>query len=362
MSNYNTVPVSLGISLMPRTSRISPELLDTFITVLESDGDASRAAEKLNINQPSMSKRLALLQRPGPLLSQPWLVRQGKSWKATAEGERVRAAARDMIHRYDQFQSLLINGAGDVPDLSLACGREAVKDVVLLAVKRFRKQYPHWRIRISTPTGKERMEGVATGVYDMAIITQEPQAGLSPEEQTMEQLDPSSRRPLFHEALFEDRFVLAAGMKPGKDEGKTNWHRRFLQLPEDQPVPATVLTGLPLIVPEPGRGRRVQLEHWARAAGMSPLDVVLEMGGWEAILHYAAAGLGIAFATERATENFMKEHGRLQVRRLDEAKFPPDAVRLIAWKAHGVQGPELNPPAAAFRAILLEVARSETKG
>ena len=63
---------------MPRSSRLSPELLETFITVLEAGGDAALAAEQLNINQPSMSKRLALLQRPGPLVDRPWLVRREK--------------------------------------------------------------------------------------------------------------------------------------------------------------------------------------------------------------------------------------------------------------------------------------------
>ena len=63
---------------MPRPSRLSFELLETFVTVIEEEGDASRAASILDINQPSMSKRLAQLQNAGTSIRSPWLERRGK--------------------------------------------------------------------------------------------------------------------------------------------------------------------------------------------------------------------------------------------------------------------------------------------
>ena len=75
---------------MPRPPTLSPELLQTFVTVAETGGDAARAAEVLEINQPSMSKRLARLQHSGRGLKKPWLERVGKTWRLTEEGERVR--------------------------------------------------------------------------------------------------------------------------------------------------------------------------------------------------------------------------------------------------------------------------------
>ncbi|WP_162136333.1 LysR family transcriptional regulator [Zavarzinella formosa] len=343
---------------MPRPSRLSIELLETFIAVLDADGDASEAAKVLDINQPSMSKRLALLQKAGQHLPQPWLARQGKTWRATAEGERVMAAAREMVRRNDQFQTLIATGGTDVPDVSLACGQEAVKDFVMEAVRKFRQKFPRSRIRIATPGGRERVLGVATGVYDLAIITHEPRADITEEEQLSEKLEQGSRRPLNVEPLFDDRFVLAATGKPGREEAKSAWHRRFAQSPEEETFSGSLLVGLPLILPEPGRGRRDQFDRWARSAKADPLDVALEFGGWEAMLHYAAAGLGVAFATERSTARFVKTQGPLLIRRLSPSEFPPDAVRLVTRKAHGAERPELSPPATALREFLLEAVKT----
>ena len=84
---------------MPRPPSISPELMTTFVTVVRTEGDATRAAELLNINQPSMSKRLAFLQHAGRILRRPWLERVGKTWRLTEEGRRVLPAVEELVHR-----------------------------------------------------------------------------------------------------------------------------------------------------------------------------------------------------------------------------------------------------------------------
>ncbi len=48
---------------MPRPSRLSLELLETFVALSEHEGDATHAAEQLGVNQPSVSKRLAAIRR-----------------------------------------------------------------------------------------------------------------------------------------------------------------------------------------------------------------------------------------------------------------------------------------------------------
>src|SRR5438105_7454025 len=85
---------------MPRPPSISPELMTTFVTVVRMDGDATKAADVLRINQPSMSKRLAFLQHAGRILRRPWLERVGKTWKLTDEGRRALPAVEELIRRY----------------------------------------------------------------------------------------------------------------------------------------------------------------------------------------------------------------------------------------------------------------------
>lgn len=51
---------------MPRPSTLSLELLQTFLVLLRDDGDAAVTTRELDINQPSMSKRLSIFQHAGP--------------------------------------------------------------------------------------------------------------------------------------------------------------------------------------------------------------------------------------------------------------------------------------------------------
>src|ERR1700733_6255396 len=74
---------------MPRPVTLSLDLLQTFLLLVEHEGDASVTAQQLGINQPSMSKRLSFLQHSGRVLVKPWLVREGKTWKLTVEGQKV---------------------------------------------------------------------------------------------------------------------------------------------------------------------------------------------------------------------------------------------------------------------------------
>ena len=60
---------------MPRPATLTPELLNTFVTLVRLGGDAGAAKAKLGIEQPSMSKRLRYFQYPGPLIRKPWLDR-----------------------------------------------------------------------------------------------------------------------------------------------------------------------------------------------------------------------------------------------------------------------------------------------
>ena len=71
---------------MPRSVRLSFELLETLVVLIRAGGEASTAMKELEINQPSLSKRLKYLQHAGPLLEQPWLVRNGQDMGADRRG------------------------------------------------------------------------------------------------------------------------------------------------------------------------------------------------------------------------------------------------------------------------------------
>src|ERR1043165_3349175 len=162
---------------MPRPSRLSLELLETFVALAEHDGDATYAAEHLGINQPSVSKRLSALRRlTAERIGQPWLVRKGKRWRLTAEGQRVRAQVADMIRRYEELERFVASGAEGQPILSIACGQQAANGFVQAAIEQLLRDNPQVHIQLSTPRGRTRIRGVAAGQFDLAVVTDSPSA------------------------------------------------------------------------------------------------------------------------------------------------------------------------------------------
>jgi LysR family positive regulator for ilvC len=302
---------------MPRTEHIPLELLQTFIQIADHEGNATVAAEKLAISQPSISKRLAALRRAtSDPDQQPWLLLKGKRWKVTPEGQRVRGVVADLV-------SLPQDGRESV---SIACGQQAATGFLKTAVERFLKEQPHCRVRLSTPRGKARIEGVAGGQFDMAIVSDSPA--------TIHRI---AKMDLHIETLFEDQFVLAAN-----PPAKAPWAKHWNDLPTDRPVTAKALLGLPFIIPEPDASRRQQFDDWMFQATGKLLDVILETGGWQTILDFASSGLGVGVVPKSsisALDNHRK--GKLSQRSLDLNEFPPEAVRLIARKSHNGAEPEV---------------------
>src|SRR5271168_2077427 len=179
---------------MPRPSRLSLELLETFVALAEHEGDATHAAEQLRVNQPSVSKRLAAIRRlTSERTGQSWLLRKGKRWRLTPEGQRVRVVVTDMVRRYQQLERFVASGAEGKAVVSMACGQQAAHGFVRTAVEQFLRENPESRVRLSTPRGRARIEGVAGGQFDLAIVTDSPTT-----------IRKVARREMYIEPLFDD--------------------------------------------------------------------------------------------------------------------------------------------------------------
>ena len=53
---------------MPRSASLSFELLQTFVSLIRHEGEGAAVMKELELNQPTLSKRLKYLQHAGPLL------------------------------------------------------------------------------------------------------------------------------------------------------------------------------------------------------------------------------------------------------------------------------------------------------
>lgn len=326
---------------MPRPLTLSVELLRTFVMVVRSKGDAMEVARQLKINQPSMSKRLKALQTPGPLLSKPWLRREGKTWLLTEEGDKVLPAVEELLQRYDQLLTFT-HPCEAQTSVSFGCGRQFATSVGLEASNQFRKEFPDVRLHISTLRGNQRVEGVANGSLDLAAVTH-----------TDAEVKNLARRRLYSKRLTEDRLVLAWA----KDL-KADWKDRVAALPATK-VSHTKLPGIPLILPERDAFIRQAFDDVLYEKDkLGEIDVVLEIGGWSTILEYVRRGVGVGVVTESAVAG----EKNLVVRPLATGKneFQPVQIRLIArLRNQQTNEPDLSPEALRFHDLLLKAAKGK---
>jgi DNA-binding transcriptional LysR family regulator len=317
---------------MPRPPSISPELMTTFVTIVRTEGDATRAADQLNINQPSMSKRLAFLQHAGRILRKPWLERVGKNWRLTEEGRRILPAVEELVHRYRLLTESIEE---ERPVVVFGCGPGGAAGFVREAVRGFRKRNPDASFRVSARPATARVEGVANGSLDAATVR-------LPQQEILE----LARRPLYMEDLYEDPLVLVAvpGVA-GFDE--------FQALTERTVQPKT-LTKLPLVLPEPDARLRRDFDRRCRDAGIQDrLRVAIEVGPWSTAMSYVRDGTGIGVVPRSATAGA----SGLVVKPLPPKLVPTNTVRVICRKRPGTDDLDLSEGAVEFLEALREAAR-----
>jgi DNA-binding transcriptional LysR family regulator len=303
----------------------------TFVTVVRTDGDATKAAEVLQINQPSMSKRLAFLQHAGRILRRPWLERVGKTWRLTDEGRRVLPAVEELVHRYRLLTEAIDEAR---PAVVFGCGSGAAGAFIREAVREFRSRQPDATYRISTRPALARVEGVANGSLDMACVR-------LPHQDILE----LARRPLFVEDLYDDPLVLAAVA------GVENFDE-FQALTERVIAPKS-LTRFPLILPEPDSGLRREFDRRCRDAGVADrLKVIVEVGPCQTALSYVRDGVGVGVLPR----SIAMGHNGVIVKALPPKLSPPNTIRVLCRKRAGTDDLDLSEGANEFLQSLREVA------
>ena len=160
---------------MSKSEHLPLNLLETFVTIADLDGNATAAADRMKLSQPSISKRLATLRRAtSDPDGEPWLILKGKRWLITPKGQRVRGVVSELLHRYRQMEQFVAGDGAGRQVVSIACGQQAASGFLVTAIEGFLGDRPDFGVRLSTPRGKTRIEGVAGGQFDLAIVTDNP--------------------------------------------------------------------------------------------------------------------------------------------------------------------------------------------
>jgi DNA-binding transcriptional LysR family regulator len=252
---------------------LTPELCRTFVTLAGLDGSVTKTARELGLNEASVSKRIRpLVHGAAPHMPRPWLEKNGKRFFLTDEGRAMLPAATEQAQRWRQFTAFA--AAGRMPGLTVACGQEAAGGVLLQAATAFRKSHPQAVLRIAVVRGRRRIEGVANGLYDLAVVTLAPVA-----------VREIARREVVIATLSDDELMLACA-------AKSPWAQHFVNAA--RPLPVAEFIDWPLVLPEADSPIRKQWdERVGRQESDKPPQVVLEIGGWHVLLGYVLAGFGV---------------------------------------------------------------------
>jgi len=203
--------------------------LRTFIHVAEL-GSFSKAAERLHIAQPALSRQIRMLEAE---LEAPLLVRHGRGVRLTDAGSLFLDRAAAILRQVEQARADVAAEAGEVSG-EVSIGLPPSVGFVLTGplVADFRSTFPKVKLRIVEGVGGFVHEWMMGGRLDMGVL-----------------YHPGSPRNLETAPLWSEDLHLigpaSAKLSPSK------------------PVPLATLAGHPLILPSVGNGLRGLLERHA---------------------------------------------------------------------------------------------------
>jgi DNA-binding transcriptional LysR family regulator len=281
-----------GVNILPvvekKPSQIDFRHLETFSRVAELRS-FSRAADDLFLTQPTVSGHILFLEKS---LSLRLFDRTSKEVRLTKAGEifkkyalRILSSRKDLMNVLGEFsegtRGELILGASTIPGEYL----------LPRLMGEFRKEHPHFIISLKIADTKEIIQHILQDTVEFGIIGAK--------------LDHPS---LNYEKFEEDQIIVVAPPDhPLTQKKKVNMEELLKE---------------PWIIREDGSGTQMAVEKALRRKGKSikQFKVVIEMGSTSSVREGVKAKLGLAFLSQKATE---EELHRGSLSRIDVEGIEP---------------------------------------
>lgn len=224
-------------------------------------GTVGGAAEALKRTQPSISARLAALERGwGTRLFR----RTARGMTLTPEGARLLPAAEASLRAMEELDRAAGVPLAEGRELRVGAGDALGRELLPRALSRLLELHPGIEVYLREGPAPRLIEALRDGEIDLAFVVE---GGVSREEGI-------DLKPLISSTID----VLAP---PG-------------HLPPDQrAIPLAALAEERLVVLQPGSGFRTHLESAFSAAGLR-FHPVVEVGNLSLVRRFVAAGLGVA--------------------------------------------------------------------
>ncbi len=131
----------------------------------------TRAAERLHVSQPTMSKQLKELEGE---LGKKLFVRSNYSVKLTDEGMLLRKRAEEILDLVDKAEEEM-KALGDLAggDIRIGCAESDGIKHLARCVKSLQEQYPRIRLHLYSGNTEDVSERLDKGLLDFAVIAQE---------------------------------------------------------------------------------------------------------------------------------------------------------------------------------------------
>lgn len=142
-----------------------------YLAVCEA-GSMSRAAERLHVTQPTLSRQISELERE---LGCDLLVRHSRSVEPTEEGLHLMARAADIVSLADLTQAeYRERGEMVAGDVRVACGESSGLAQVASCAREFRARHPQVRFRLHSGNADYVVERLERGLDDFAVLFSYP--------------------------------------------------------------------------------------------------------------------------------------------------------------------------------------------
>lgn len=263
-----------------------------------------RAAERLHVSQPPLSRQVAALERA---LGVTLLERHSRQVRLTPAGQRFLEDAKAVLASFDEAcRSARLVERGELGELHLGFMMHAALSSVPPLTRAFVSRYPHVRLHLREQLPAALVESVLKGEDDAGL-------GFLPGKRKGIESRPIHREPLC--LAIPAEHPLAIGQGPVEAEALSG--EALITVPAD-------------IVPT----LRHAIDHWFAAAGVTP-TIRLEVQLQHSIVSLVAESLGLALVP--ASLRRLGLPG-VAFRALAEA---PTIEQVIFWRAHS-RSPALN--------------------
>ncbi len=232
--------------------------LQAFLAVAES-GSFSRAAERIYLTQPAISKRIATLEKE---LDARLFDRIGRGIHLTPAGEALLTRARNVLKELEDVKRGITNLSGAIAgELLVATSHHIGLHRLPGLLKRFHETYTQVRLNLQFMDSEKACQAVARGDLELAVVT----------------LPPKAAAPLKTEKIWDDPLDIV--VSPGHPLAR-ELHVNFVRLLD-----------YPAILPGPGTyTREIILNAFGRLRDR--IQVGMATNYLEVLKMLAAIGLG----------------------------------------------------------------------